>query len=378
MAYQNVDTPRFYIDQIQYLKSVGFDFEKYYADNYVYGTSLGNISWHSMLQFPEIFTMSPEKQNIVNNFGNDNKINLIIPTGYINKSEINKDNMGRYTAFINHNVSDTNLTLYQNWMKGDGTTYYATMESILNYDSADNRPTKNGITIFEIDKDTDYFNPLDQEYKNFIQIRIADSTASDSMGFNLGSLSWGVYYDMPHSPELDLTMTIENDGFDSITTSGGAHLTNIRYNGAPMWERVDGTQVPPWTIGEPTAVGRRRGRRSWSMNFNQLSDKDLFASNYMSNTYINNPQNSSNDAYNDNDDLVTDRSEFYYTLDNDDSFVAQVLNKIGNGQRFIFQPDNTNNNPDQFAICQLDQDSLNIKQVANGVYNISLKITEVW
>ena len=55
-----------------------------------------------------------------------------------------------------------------------------------------------------------------------------------------------------------------------------------------------------------------------------------------------------------------------------------VLNKIGNGQRFIFQPDNTNNNPDQFAICQLDQDSLDIKQVANGVYDISLKIRETW
>ena len=71
-------------------------------------------------------------------------------------------------------------------------------------------------------------------------------------------------------------------------------------------------------------------------------------------------------------------SDFYYTLESDNSFHAQVLNRVGNGQRFIFQPDNTNNNPDQFAICQLDQDSLNIKQVANGVYNISLKIREVW
>ena len=33
MAYQNVWIPRFYIDQIQYLRSLGFDFEKFYTDH---------------------------------------------------------------------------------------------------------------------------------------------------------------------------------------------------------------------------------------------------------------------------------------------------------------------------------------------------------
>ena len=73
-----------------------------------------------------------------------------------------------------------------------------------------------------------------------------------------------------------------------------------------------------------------------------------------------------------------DQDDFYYTLENDNSFHAQVLNKVGNGERFIFQPDNTNNNPDQFAICQLDQDSISIEAIAPNVYEISLKIREVW
>ena len=72
------------------------------------------------------------------------------------------------------------------------------------------------------------------------------------------------------------------------------------------------------------------------------------------------------------------RDRFYDNIDTSDSFVSQVLNKVGNGQKFIFQPDNTNNNPDQFAICQLDQNSLDITQVANNIYDISLKIREVW
>jgi len=77
-------------------------------------------------------------------------------------------------------------------------------------------------------------------------------------------------------------------------------------------------------------------------------------------------------------DTTDDTNNFEYTLNNDDSFIAQVLNKVGNGDKFIFQPDNTNNNPDQFAICILDQDSLSIKQVAYKVYDISLNIREVW
>ena len=71
-------------------------------------------------------------------------------------------------------------------------------------------------------------------------------------------------------------------------------------------------------------------------------------------------------------------NQFYYTLGDDNSFIARVLQFVGNGTRFLFQPSKDNSQADQFAICQLDQDSLDIKQVANGVYSISLKIREVW
>ena len=115
------------------------------------------------------------------------------------------------------------------------------------------------------------------------------------------------------------------------------------------------------------------------MKFSYISDKDIFASNYMSNTYL---ESGSGSGYDTDDDLVLDSNDepiaFYNTLENDDSFIAQVLNKISHGQKFIFQPDNTNNNPDQFAICALDQDSISINQTAFNVYDISLKIREVW
>ena len=71
-------------------------------------------------------------------------------------------------------------------------------------------------------------------------------------------------------------------------------------------------------------------------------------------------------------------SDFTYNIDNDDSFSAQVLNKISHGEKFIFQPDNTSNNPSDFAICVLDGDSFEMKRTAWNVYDIEMTIREVW
>ena len=78
-------------------------------------------------------------------------------------------------------------------------------------------------------------------------------------------------------------------------------------------------------------------------------------------------------------DVDADRTMFNYTIDSDNSFMSLVWQKtLGGALPFIFQPDNTNNNPDQFCIARFDQKSLRISQVANSVYDISVKIIETW
>ena len=76
--------------------------------------------------------------------------------------------------------------------------------------------------------------------------------------------------------------------------------------------------------------------------------------------------------------LNANNSDFKYNINTDPSFEALVLNKIGSGQKFIFQPDNTANNPGDFAICVLDQDSLKVTQVAHNTFDCQMKIKEVW
>ena len=80
----------------------------------------------------------------------------------------------------------------------------------------------------------------------------------------------------------------------------------------------------------------------------------------------------------DSGDIDT-QNEFEYNIFTDDSFIAQVWNKtLGGALPFIFQPDSNNSNPDQFCIAKFDMDSLKITQKAFKVYDISLKIREVW
>ena len=117
---------------------------------------------------------------------------------------------------------------------------------------------------------------------------------------------------------------------------------------------------------------KRNGRRTWSLKFSYLEAKDVFSSNYMNTKY-----NETYDNYNAND--IDSENQFEYNMFTDDSFVAQVWNKtLGGALPFIFQPDSNNDNPDQFCIAKFDQDSLTIKQVSHNVYNIAVKIREVW
>ena len=70
---------------------------------------------------------------------------------------------------------------------------------------------------------------------------------------------------------------------------------------------------------------------------------------------------------------------FNYNLLTDDNFFSQVWHKtLGGTLPFIFQPDSSNNNPDQFAICKFKDNSLEATQSAHNVYDIKLSIEEVW
>ena len=95
-----------------------------------------------------------------------------------------------------------------------------------------------------------------------------------------------------------------------------------------------------------------------------------------------NPTDSGTEGGYDSGDIDTTEGgtgNFERDIMTDSSFFNTVLEKtMGSALPFIFQPDNSNNSPDQFAICIIDQSSIDFEQVAPSVYNISLTIREIW
>ena len=99
MAYQNVGTPRFYIDNMTYLKSIGFDFIKWYED---YGYDPDSVTRKFVYDDPDIFTFQPEIQkhlfhkryNTEGWDGTEQYLYWDIPTGYPNGTDFIGNNIG--------------------------------------------------------------------------------------------------------------------------------------------------------------------------------------------------------------------------------------------------------------------------------------------
>ena len=198
----------------------------------------------------------------------------------------------------------------------------------------------------------------------------------------IGSFAFGYAFQMPHSPDLKLTMTREYDGIQEQNTRGGSTLTQINYSTPPHW-----IGVPAWElINFPNSWAANpankktypsRGRRVWDLKFSYVAGDDLFSVSEMYSRF--NPTDSDTNSLADYDDDDFTDGKFISDIRRDSSFIGVVMEKtIGGALPFIFQPDGNNNSPDQFAICKLDQSSFKFKQVAHNVYDISLKIREVW
>ena len=388
MSYQSPGTPRFYIDTVQLLKNTGAAIE--YSQNNISANTIEVCEklFNNNLRPDDPVIFDCEEGNLLTNtltFENDKII-----------SKLKEGNC--YFALLNHNLftASEDVIFYPQFLKEDDSEYKPQALEGINAEvdlTSDNRGS------FKVKKDgfsIGTFNCDETEVDRFyFGIGKSGYGGLDTLSkFYIGGVSFGKYYDMPNSPDLDLTMKIENDGYRSITTQGGKHINYVDYSGTPMWTHYidrdgdvnDIIKLPAWAEPKRISpdfpnsvnrelVGMRRGRRVWSMNYKYFSEKNMFPSNFMSSNYMETSNGYDSSEYTENNNGI---NVFEHTINEHDSFISQVLNKLGNGEKFIFQPNKNNSNDDQFAICQINQKKINIKQEANGVYSISLEIREVW
>ena len=96
--------------------------------------------------------------------------------------------------------------------------------------------------------------------------------------------------------------------------------------------------------------------------FNAYTETDVPQDN---GTYVSSFDNGSPDESNTNPMLSDDSFNFVWNC------------TLGGTLPFIFQPDNTNRNPDNFSICTFRENTLSVTQQAHNVYKLSITIDEI-
>ena len=316
MAYQNVGTPVFYIDNYIYLRALGLNPRTYISETDMW--SYEDTPEHqSVLGNPEAFTLSPQ---IARNFlgGADGEFTIVIPCGskFRELEFSTSGNMTLYCALLNHNLGDKDLRIsyqfYTDSASAENQNDASSGVPILNKDTS----MENGSTIFHTANSAGTLG-------DYIGINISHSdylnTNPMPSDINIGAFSAGVRYKMPHSPELDLVMKITHDGLDKTTTLGGSVLSNIRYVGTPVWGNGD-KFVAPFGVGGTSENNYldgaiRNGRREWELTFMHIGDSDLFSSNYSSGSYF------EYGATGYDSDDIDNQNQFEYNMFNDNSFI---------------------------------------------------------
>ena len=171
----------------------------------------------------------------------------------------------------------------------------------------------------------------------------------------IGSVVIGSYYDMPVSPNLALDMSREYGESKDDTALNGSTYSNTMWHSQPRWG-----DLGAWELSSAIPNMMASGRRIWNLSFSYISDRDLFPTVSNLNIYGTDLESSAGE-------LITDHNDFF----------SQVWHKSST-RNFIFQADKDNYGVDGFAIARFVDNTLDIEQTAVNVYDISLKIEEVW
>ena len=338
MAYQNVSTPIFYINTLEWLSASKAS--ELPTDHYrtlpVSPSSYGEPEGESYTPQPVHGTFSDKS----------------------------------FVALLGHNLHKRDLDLYP-----DTTQWRFWVSVIADGNSLEGATGKINFNTYGTAYYADY-NGF--SIATFNGNGISNIALGSLTHFEIGSIVMGTYYEMPHSPDLSLTLTREYGGTKTIDTKGGASLSNTMWSKAANWG-----DLPAWELGGSGFSNNnawhmaKSGRRVWDLSFSYLQDSDVWPDTSNMNNYETTHPDGT--IWSSSSGLAVDENAVF----NEDTFYSQVIHKTNGGQLpFIFNPagggDNPNNNPDQFAICKFDMKSFQFKQVANSVYNVKCKIREVW
>jgi len=373
---KQVKTPRFYVDMLSFLHATGqtsWD-----------ATDKGGVDLLYMNASNPIFTPYTSRTFFVTGHPNNNPPKTSFPINFC--------------ALLNHNFASDSESFEIVGKKGleieDETRprlHTDGYNNVLNTFASDDdlNPTFNGTSIFTFTEQNEYWRSFEVYY---------GPNYNEEAKHQLGSMVVGRYWDAPNSPDMNLTMERRFDGIKRQKTIGGKTLANIYYDGPTEWTMngPSGTyKYPPFELDlaeqlDPeidnlyktkSGLGRK-GLRSWKLTFSYISEDDMWMAYENSSIAPFNTDETGENSITETD-VPTDNGESVAKqfkpnpMLSDDSFNFVWNCTLGGTLPFIFQPDNTNNNPDQFSICTFRGNSLSVNQVAFNTYTLSVTIDEV-
>ena len=342
MANMNVRTPRFYPDLINYQLSRGIAQSEYAvtatdAGAYLMGTfTTGSAA--------ELFDMKPlNKCTFDTSADPDGHVLITLDTQSAHKKS--------FVAILNHNMnsadsqvriaaSDTEAHIQAVDM-GSATAIQPT--EVVNGD------TINGSSPYDIAPATDGSTIVKfaESSLRYWGIQFEGDGSDEFSGTDLfiGCILLGEYYEMPHAPDLSVKRSIIFDNTKLQESVGGQRYSNMTSHG----RTASTTSKSPFNTNS-YAFKSYGGRLAYDLNFSYLNSTDVMP------------------------------NEYHAHQVTDDAVVEDIWNKTnGSHLPFIFSIDKDSPVADaesEHIFARFAQPSLDMTQVANDVFNVSMRIEE--
>tara|TARA_Y100001963_G_scaffold82855_1_gene114835 strand:- start:218 stop:1372 length:1155 start_codon:yes stop_codon:yes gene_type:complete len=384
MGYQRVVKPRFYVDMMSYLHAIGhskyFDrYEDEHADTPTdrkihegNKTDLLYSNPQSLLKF----TLAQSQTYTTFNYQDFNGEKLFpnIPIDCV--------------VMLNHNLANTKCSGGIASEDGD----IAGFGIGTNYLNWDRYIAHNGFSIRILSGNATWIKDAKRAYLYFHGVE-------NNLGERyIGSYFFGKTYSPPHNPNLSMTVSRTFDGIKQSKTRGGHTINNIDHIGNPdwaghnAWELWDYPEDPaitppnetpndsqqPMLIEDSKLNLGRLGRRSWKLTFDLVNETDIFGPLEQSNILPFGPDSTFPET-----NFTFAQQGYGMVWDNPlnlmENFISRVwIPTLGGTIPMLIQLDDTNKNPDNFAIVTIKQNSFNVTPKAPNLYNYSMVLEETW
>lgn len=370
MANQNIRTPRFYPDMINYLMARGVAQNGEFDVVATGGSDPNTTRGIQTGSEAELFDMKPLNKVDFDTSGDPDSHVLV-------KIDLQSNSFKQnYVAILNHNLNSAKgkirifagststeaddvdgagaATADIDWsavnvaevVNADAINPISGHSSIANNTSIVVEPATDGSTIIKFD---------DQDLRYWaVQFEGADGGAGaatnelfdTSTDLFVGCIMIGEYFDMPHAPDLAVKRSITFDQTSLQESVGGQRYSNMTSFGG---QSESGTTKSPFKLASKhfTMYG---GRLAYDMNFSYLKSSDVMPLEYSSVQY------------------------------GDDTVIEDVWNIThGNHIPFIFSIDSSSAGDgaeSEHIFARFGQQSMEMSQVALDTFNISMRIEE--